>query len=175
MLPAALMGMGYGWIERRSSRLRAVVLAGLLILVLTGRSVLRLPSWKDNRSFLLTLLSDHPESYRANESAAAVFAGMGDTAAALRYYARAESLYGGDPHLQANHAFYLVQRGGGDTTAARALAISARRLWPTEPIALRVEFILARLGGRTAGAAALADSAVRWHPSEGAWYGKQNQ
>ena len=168
ILPAVLAGMGLVWLERRWSRSRAVVLAGLLLVVLAGRSLLRLPSWQDNRVFLLTLLSDHPESYRGNESAAAVFAGMGDTAAALRFYARAESLFGGDPHLQANHAFYLL--GLGDTARAAVLARSARQLWPSEPIALRVAFTLARRRGQPELARALADSAVRWHPAEAGWY-----
>jgi len=66
-----------------------------------ARSVARLPVWKSNKDFLLTTLQEHPESYRAHEWAAAVLAGMGDTAAARREYARADSLFAGDPHLDA--------------------------------------------------------------------------
>ena len=168
LLPGVLAGMGIVWAERHWTRPRAVVLAGLLVVLLAGRTLLRLPSWRDNRAFLLTLLTDHPESYRGSQSAAAVFAGMGDTAAALRYYARAESLFGGDPHLQASHAFYLL--GLGDTAEAAVLARSARQLWPSEPIALRVEFSMARLRGQPDLARALADSAGRWHPAEARWY-----
>src|SRR5262249_13844776 len=128
----------------------------------------RLPAWRDNRSFLLTLLGDHPESYRGQMSAAAVLAGMGETAGARAAYARADSLFGGDPHLKADYAFYLIEHG--DTTSAAALAREARERLARERVALRVDYLMAQGRGEPARAAALADTAQRWFPTERAWY-----
>ncbi len=170
LLPGVLAGMGMVWAERHWTRPKALALAGLLVVLLAGRTLLRLPSWRDNRVFLVTLLSDHPESYRANESAAAVFAGMGDTASALRYYGRADSLFGGDPHLKASFGFYLLGIGGGDTSRAAELITQARSLYPMEPVAMRGAYLLARRRGQVTLAGAIADSAVARYPIEVEWY-----
>src|SRR2546429_9658705 len=95
----------------------------------------RLPVWRANRTFLLTLLAEHPEWYWARWSAAAVLAGIGDTGAARREYARADSLFDGDPHLDATRALFLA--GLSDTAGARPLVDRARRRLPFEPDALR--------------------------------------
>jgi hypothetical protein len=144
--------------------LAAVLLCGLL----GARSLDRLPAWRDNRTHLLTLLTEHPESYRAHASAAAVLAGVGDTAGARRHYATADSLFPSDPHLIGARAFFLG--GVGDTLAAGSLARRARGLDPRQPMALRVEVLLALARGQAALAAALADSAGRWHSEEQSWY-----
>ena len=150
---------------------RAMVLGvtGGLSLALAVRSVERLPAWADNRAFLLTLLADHPESYRAQQSAAAVLAGIGDRAGARRAFATADSLFGGDPHCKAEYAFFVL--GQGDTAIAARLSRAARAILARERVALRVDFGLERLRGHPARAAAIADTAVRWFPSERPWYG----
>jgi len=168
LLPAVLAAVGFIWIRGRWRRSSAIVLAATLVVALAGRSLLRLPSWTDNRTFLLTLLSDHPESYRGNQSAAAVFAGMGDTAAALRAYARADSLFSGDPHLKAAYAFYLLGLRHG--AQAAELVDAARRVAPLEPIALRCAFLLARQHGDSIGGRAIRDTAVQRYPTEAVWY-----
>lgn len=168
LLPAAMLGQGVAWGLERWERPRVVLPLALLLGALAARTLFRLPAWRDNRSFLLTLLVDHPESYRAQQSAAAVLAGMGQTAEALAAYARADSLFGGDPHLKADRAYYLI--GHGDTAAAAPLAREARRRLPRERVALRVDYLMALARGDNAGAAALADTAQRWFPFERAWY-----
>jgi hypothetical protein len=168
LLPAAIFGAGVAWALQRWERSRVLLAAAVLLAALAARSLVRLPAWADNRSFLLTLLSEHPESYRGQQSAAAVLAGMGKPTEARAVYARADSLFGVDPHLKAGYAFLLI--GQGDTAGAAPLARAARRIMPRERVALRVEYLLAGARGERARAAALADTALRWFPLEREWY-----
>jgi hypothetical protein len=154
---------GVRWGSRRTS-----IAVAALALALAAGSFARFRAWRDNRAFLLTLLVDHPQSYHAHASAAAVLAGLRDTAGARREYARAESLFGGDPHLNADYALYLA--GLRDTTAAGALAARARALLPREHVALRAQFLLALERGDSARALALADTARNWFPWDTPWY-----
>lgn len=171
LLVAALVGVAVQRAETRWPLPRVAVLAAAVGLALGWRTVARLPVWRDNRTFLLTLLADHPESYRAHWSAAAVLAGIGDTAAARREYARADSLFDGDPHLDASRALFLL--GLSDTVGARPLVERARARIVFEPIAVRAQFLLMRQRGDRAGAAALADSARSRVPWEASWYEAQ--
>lgn len=167
-LVAALAGMGVQWAVSRWGARPALAALGVVVLACGARSLARLPAWRDNRSQLLTLLAEHPESYRAHLSAAAVLAGLRDTAGARHEYRVADSLFGGDPHLDAAHALYLI--GLGDTTSAVPLVRRARTAMPNEPIALRAQFLLELARGDRPGALALADSATRRYPWEKIWY-----
>jgi hypothetical protein len=169
-LVVAATGYAVAYAERRWGLRRTRIAAATLAIVLAGCSLARLPAWRDNRAFLLTLLADHPESYRAHASAAAVLAGLRDTAGARREYARAESLFAGDPHLNAAHALYLA--GLRDTAPAAALAARARALLPREQVAMRAQFLIAWERGDTARALALADTARDWFPWDQPWYGR---
>jgi hypothetical protein len=167
LVAAAAAVAGVAVVRRRGSRAATVAL-GLVVLALSARTLARLPAWRDNRSYLLTLLIEHPESYRAHYSAAAVIAGLGDTAGARRQYDLADSLFARDPHLQGNRAFFLLSLG--DSTRADSLARLARARDPRERLALRVQVALAVGRGRAAEAHRLADSAIGWHREEQDWY-----
>jgi hypothetical protein len=171
-LPAALVATGLAWLQAR--RLAAVALT-VVALACGARSFDRLPAWRDNRSQLLTLLAEHPESYRAHASAAAVLAGMGDTAGARREYRTADSLFSGDPYLDAAHAIYLL--GLGDTTTAARLVARSRTNGggPAERMALRAQFLLELARGNPAGASAVVDSARRLYPGDETWYLRYRQ
>lgn len=171
LLPATLVGVAYTWGAARWPRSRVLGVVTTICALLAARTLVRLPAWTDNRAFLLRLVNDHPESYRGQQAAGAVLSGIGDTAGARRAYARAESLFAGDPHFNAGYAYFLINQG--DTATAARLARDARRLLPRERVALRVEFLLARHWGQPAYAAALADSAIRWFPAETPWYAGQ--
>ena len=168
LIPAIGFGAALGWSSGRWPHARAALVAGTVLALLAVRTLVRMPAWTDNRMFLLTLLSEHPESYRAQQSAGAVLSGMGDTTGARIRYARAESLFTGDPHFNSGYAFFLM--GHGDTTGAASLLERARQVLPRERVAMRVEFLLALQRRERARAGALADTAVRWFPYEAAWY-----
>jgi hypothetical protein len=110
-LPAAIVGTGLAWLAAQRGSRPVIVTAGLVAIACAFVSLIRLPSWRDNRTQLLTLLAAHPESYLGQASAAAVLAGAGDTAGARRHYRIADSLFSGDPYLDAAHAIFLVTAG----------------------------------------------------------------
>ena len=168
LIPAVLFGTALVWSAGRWPRARTVIVATTVLALLAARSLLRLPAWTDNRWFLLTLLREHPESYRAQQSAGAVLSGTGDTAGARIRYARAESLFTGDPHLNAGYAFFLM--GRGDTAGAASLVVRARQALPRERVAMRVEFLLALGRGERGRALAVADTATQWFPQDIPWY-----
>jgi len=171
LLVAAAAGCAVDWARSRWRPQRVGLVAGAVLCVFAGMTLARLPVWRDNRTFLLTLLADHPESYWGHWSAAAVLAGVGDTAAARHEYARADSLFDGDPHLDASRAMFLV--GLSDTAGARPLVDRARRRLPFEPVALRAQFLLFRRRGERARALALADTALIRDSAEADWYRAQ--
>lgn len=168
LLPAAAFAMLAAWIAERRDRRLAALVVGVVVAAFGARSLARLPAWRDNRSFLITLLTEHRESYRAHFSAAAVSAGMGDADAARSHYATADSLYPRDPHLKGSRAFFLLALG--DSSLADSLARQARGANPRERMALRVQVLLARARGQGIPARALADSAMAWNRAEEAWY-----
>ena len=175
-LPAALLGAAIGRLmEARTPhaarRRRATVLVTTLAALAGAALVLiRLPAWRDNRAQLLTLLAEHPESYLGHASAAAVLAGRGDTAGARQQYRIADSLFVGDPYLDAAHAIFLLSVG--DTGGARPLIqrIKTRTETPASRMALRAQFLFDLRRGDVAAAQAALDSARRRFPEDESWY-----
>ncbi len=171
-LPAALVGSGFAWLELRHRLRPAIAALALLALGCGARSLMRIPAWRDNRAQLLTLLLEHPESYKAHASAAAVLAGRGDTAGARQQYYLADSLFAGDPYLAAAHAIFLL--GLGDTTAAAPLVARIRARSATGGVAeragLRARFLFELQSGDRPGAIAVRDSALVLFPSDTTWY-----
>ena len=173
ILPAAFVGWAATWLAARRGPRPTAVAVGLLLIAGGGRSLARLPAWRDNRSQLLTLLTDHPESYRAHASAAAVLAGTRDTAGARREYRIADSLFSGDPYLDGARAIFLI--GIGDTAAAVPLVERGRRSSGGERMSLRAAFVLELARGHRTQAAAIADSASQRFAGERAWYLRYQQ
>ena len=172
-LPAAIAGWFVAWLAT-SRGLRPAVVAGAFLVVACGaRSFVRLPAWRDNRSQLLTLLRDHPESYRGHGSAAAVLAAIGDTAGARREYRIADSLFPSDPYFYGGYAIFLL--GIGDTAAAVPLVARGKHAHTGDRMSLRTQFVLELARGHRAQAAALADSASRRFAGEQNWYRKFQQ
>ncbi len=167
-LPAVLVGLAGTWLATRRGARQAAVATAILVVAAGARSLARLPAWEDNRSQLLTLLADHPESYRAHASAAAVLAGLHDTAGARREYRTADSLFPDDPYLDGAHAIFLI--GIGDTTAAVPLIDRRSDTQVGERMAWRARFLLELARQHPARARAMADSAATRWPREGEWY-----
>jgi hypothetical protein len=168
ILPAVCVGWATSWLAaRRGLRLAAVAVV-ILAIACGWRSAVRLPAWRDNRSQLLTLLADHPESYWAHGSAASVLAGTGDTAGARREYRIADSLFSGDPYFNSARAIFLI--GIGDTAAAGPLVDRGKRSRAGERVTLRATFLLELARGHRTEATAVADSASKRWPSEQNWY-----
>jgi len=174
-LPAAVAGSAFVWLEQRK-RLRPAIAAIVIVAVACcTRSLLRLPAWRDNRAQLLTLMLEHPESYQGHASAAAVLAGRGDTAGARRQYRLADSLFPGDPFLDAAHAIFLL--GIGDTSSAAPLIgrLKDRKVGIADRAAMRARFLFEWLRGDQARALAIRDSALVRFPVDGVWYRNYTQ
>lgn len=167
-LPAALVGLATSWVAARRGLRPAAVAVAIVAVACEWRSFARLPAWRDNRSQLITLLADHPESYRAHASAAAVLAGLHDTAGARREYRAADSLFAGDPYLDGAHAIFLI--GIGDTAAAVPLIERGKQSRVGERMTLRAAFVLELARQDQREAAAIADSASARFPGERNWY-----
>ena len=172
-LPAAVVGWAATWLASRRGLRPAAVAVAIVVISCGWRSYARFPAWRDNRSQLVTLLAEHPESYRAHASAAAVLAGIGDTAGARREYRTADSLFPGDRYLNGANAIFLI--GIGDTAAAVTLIDRARQSTAGERMTLRAKFLLELTRGRRAQAAAIADSASRRFAGEQRWYSQFRQ
>jgi hypothetical protein len=168
ILPAVFVGWAATWLAARRGPRPAVLAVAIVAIGCGWRSSARLPAWRDNRSQLLTLLADHPESYRAHGSAAAVLAGTGDTAGARREYQTADSLFSGDPYLDGARAIFLI--GIGDTAAAVPLVNRGKRSSAGERMTLRAAFVLELARGHRTQAAAIADSASTRFAGERNWY-----
>ena len=167
-LPAVFVGWAVTWLAARRGLRPAAVAVAIVAVACGWRSTARLPAWRDNRSHLVTLLADHPESYRAHASAAAVLAGAGDTAGARREYQKADSLFPEDRYLNGANAIFLI--GIGDTAAALPLIDRGRRSNVGERMSLRAAFLLELARDHRAEAAAIADSAGKRWPGEQRWY-----
>jgi protein O-mannosyl-transferase len=169
-LPAAIVGTGFAWLMGQRGARPAFALSGALAIASAAIAISRLPSWSDNRTQLLTLLAEHPESYTGHASAAAVLAGRGDTAGARQQYRIADSLFQDDPYLDAAHAIFLLSVG--DTTAARPLIarLSTRTETPAIRMSLRAQFLFDLRRGDLAAARAALDSALERFPGDESWY-----
>ena len=167
-LPAALVGWAATWVAARCGPRPAAVAVAIVAIICGWRSLARLPAWRDNRSQLVTLLAEHPESYRAHASAAGVLAGTGDTAAARRQYRMADSIFPDDRYLNGANAIFLI--GIGDTAAAVPLIDRGRRSNIGERMTLRARFLLELARRHPANATAIADSAGRRFAGEQKWY-----
>ena len=174
-LPAALLGTAIARFAHprptpHAPRTMAAALGASVVLASAVLSFLRLPAWRDNRTQLLTLLAEHPESYTGHASAAAVLAGRGDTASARQQYRIADSLFQGDPYLDAAHAIFLLSVG--DTMAARPLIarLSTRTETPAIRMSLRAQFLFDLRRGDLAAARAALDSARERFPGDESWY-----
>jgi Flp pilus assembly protein TadD len=92
--------LALGAVAQRLARDRqTLVIAGAAVLMTLGvaRVWTRTPVWRSDKTYLLTLLRDHPESYRAHLVAGRVMAAQGQHEAAAEYLEEASRLFPRDP------------------------------------------------------------------------------
>jgi hypothetical protein len=119
--------------ERVFSKRRALVVAFSAALLAAGaiRTWTRTPVWRDDRTYVLTLLADHPESYRAHWIAGRVYSATGQLVDADQELALARRLHPKAPNVYVDAAA-VAERLGRVATAATlrdsASALRARGL-----------------------------------------------
>jgi hypothetical protein len=126
-LPSAGACLLGGWALQRAGASRAMfgtALFGLLLASAQWRTWTRTPVWRDSRSFAITLLEDHPESYRGHWVAARVLLSAGDADGARREFEIARQLFAADSTLNREalklDSALALRRGPGDaSTMAR--------------------------------------------------------
>jgi hypothetical protein len=125
-LPSVGLALLAAWaFERVGARSHRVAMIGAasVLLAFAGRSWTRTPVWHDDRRWLLTLLEDHPESYRAHLVAGRVQRAAGRLDDAEREYALSRRLFARDPLPYREAASLALERGHADV--ARVLLDSA--------------------------------------------------
>jgi tetratricopeptide (TPR) repeat protein len=149
-LASAGAALTLGWLVQRHAVTRPVPIVAALCVVLllfAARTWSRTPVWRSNQTLALALLEDHPESYRAHQAVARVYAGMGRWREAESAYRTSRRLFQRDATVYREAAVAAAQL---DRLAeARALVDSALALQPnySEAMALRSELAL-RPGSR---------------------------
>ena len=105
-----------------------LTLAALAAALLAGavRTWTRTPTWHDDRTYVLRLLTDHPESHRAHWVAGRVHRASGNLVEAERELELARRLHGRSPRLYIEAAG--VAQANGNTRAAVALRDTAAAL-----------------------------------------------
>jgi Tfp pilus assembly protein PilF len=101
-LPSAGAALAVGWaLERYGARVPRASIAFLMVVLVAfaARSWTRTEVWHDSRTLQLTLLRDHPESYRAHWAMARAFEKMGKHAEAAQEYTTARTLFARDAEL----------------------------------------------------------------------------
>jgi hypothetical protein len=137
-LPSAGVSLLAGWKVQKGGELRTPVIAAAAVMLLAAAGVrtwFRTPVWRDARTFAITLLEDHPESYRAHWVAGRVLLAAGDVAGAQRELALARRIYAGDEKLnrEARNVDSLLQQGGqaaspgGAEPEAHAVSVNERQ------------------------------------------------
>jgi len=124
-------------------------LAAALVLAIGAayavRSWTRTPTWKDNKALVLTVLSEHPESYRAHAFAASVHWMREDWSAAARELEIARRIFQRDPWVYHRSAETALQLG--DVRGAAAFLDTAVALAPERAaVHLRRAEVRFRLG-----------------------------
>ena len=133
-LPSVGAMIALGWLMQYTARqdLRpAIVLATAVMTVFAIRTWTRTPVWHDDKTYILTLLRDHPESYRGHLVAGRVLANRGDLDGAASQYASARSLFRRDPAVFYEAASVEVLRN--DLPRADLLLDSASLVTPKSP------------------------------------------
>ena len=117
-----------GFIAQRIGRERlTLVAAAAAVIVALGsaRTWTRTPVWQSDKSYILTLLRDHPESYRAHLVAGRVLASQGQLAAAAERFETAATLFPRD-FTSAHHAATVAIQMGRFARADSLLQLALR-------------------------------------------------
>jgi hypothetical protein len=105
-----------------------------VVLAFAIRTWTRTPAWRDDRTYLLTLLADHPASYEAHLTAGRVLKGANSLEQADRELAIARQIFPRDSIVFREAADVALRRQRPELAAA--LRDSAR-LAPTLPLPRR--------------------------------------
>jgi hypothetical protein len=161
--PAAVVGVLVT--EESVARIRRLLLVavGALLALYMGRTVTRIPFWRDNRMVVVEGVLQHPESFRVRVQFAGVLERQGDSAMALAEYLAAGALFDRDPYVPQYSAPLALAMGAA--AVAEQEALRAYVLRPSHPLIARtlVRVLVAR--GARDSARVIARETVERAPS----------
>jgi hypothetical protein len=143
LLPALLVPH----IEVQALRVAAQVLLGVVVVLGTARSALRLPDWKDSSTLFAATVRDAPTNYRGLMMHATTVLGEGRADSAEALLRRSVSLFDGDARAWDDLGQLVRRRAGCDEAVpyfTRALVLQPGR----ESAQARLRVCLRRPGGR---------------------------
>jgi len=118
-------------VARRTAALATIT---VVLLAFAARTWTRTPVWRDDRTWLLALLADHPESYEAHRTAGGILKGAGQLDHAARELTIARQLYPRDPLVYREAADVALRQ---QRTQLAAALRDSMMLAPTLPLPRR--------------------------------------
>jgi hypothetical protein len=118
-------------VSRRTAALATIT---VVLLAFAARTWTRTPVWRDDRTWLLALLADHPESYEAHRTAGGILKGAGQLDHAARELTIARQLYPRDPLVYREAADVALRQ---QRTQLAAALRDSMMLAPTLPLPRR--------------------------------------
>lgn len=114
-----ILALGFA-VDSLLGRRKVLAMSAAAAAVLAGavRTWTRTPVWRDDRAYVITLLTDHAESYRAHWVAGRVHRAMGRPVDAAREFAIARRLFTGDRRVYTESADLAAATGDVATAAA---------------------------------------------------------
>lgn len=123
----------------------ALAAAGVVLLTLGIRSLVRARIWESTATVQQSLVRDHPESFRAQWILAAAAANAGDRRRAALHYDLADRIYGDDPLFLLEYANFHMK--AGNTATGLVFLQRVRQLDPSQvPARLMSAYVFNRIG-----------------------------
>ena len=157
-----LLAAAVGYLAERGRGRVPVLATAALLVAFAARSWTRTPTWRNNKSLMITVLAERPESYRGHAFAASIHAMRGDWQAADRELAIARRIFQRDGTVYHNAAEAAIELG--DLARAGALLDTAVSVHPKYGQAHMLRMVVRYQLGDYRGAVAAAERALEVLP-----------
>ena len=164
-IAAAAIRMYGGFTPARPvRRLATAALIGLTLGLLTARTLIRIPDWRNTNTVFFALLQDRPDAFRGVWHAARLAASHGSPDTAMRLHTEAIRLWPYRPRLLREAVIYAAANGRPDWS--RQLAEFGLAHVPDDLVVRRFHAGTLLDGGDTAAARAQITEGLKWHPQD---------
>lgn len=151
-------------LARPLPRLATAAAVGLALGLLTARTLIRIPDWRNTNTVFFALLQDRPDAFRGIWHAARLAASHGSPDTAMRLHGEAIRLWPYRPRLLREAVIYAAANGRPDWS--RQLAEFGLAHVPDELVVRRFHAGTLLDRGDTAAARAQITEGLKWHPQD---------